>query len=47
VASALLGRRRQRPSAGVRRLPAWKVWLWIASMLAVIAACGGHLLGVW
>ena len=41
VASALLGRRHRHADDDAPRLPMWKIWLFIASMMAAIAVCAG------
>ena len=41
VASALLGRRHRHADKDVCRLPMWKVWLFITSMIAAMAASQG------
>ncbi len=45
VAAKLLSGRSQ--SAGQSRRAAWKLWLVMASVAAVVAACSTHWLGLW
>ena len=46
VAARLLSRH-SRPGEEPRRIVAWKLWLVMAALAAVVAACATHWLGIW